>query len=83
MTVRGGTGTFVSPVRGRTLVFPIPRGRLLPDLPAGHIPLDSEWSGPEGTRVIERADVVLGVAPSTYVFVRADLQRNLFRIPLH
>jgi Tol biopolymer transport system component/predicted Ser/Thr protein kinase len=83
VTVRGGTGTFVSPVRGRTLVFPIPRGRLLPDLPAGHIPLDSEWSGPEGTRVIERADVVLGVAPSTYVFVRADLQRNLFRIPLH
>jgi eukaryotic-like serine/threonine-protein kinase len=83
VTVRGGTSTFVSAVRGRTLVLPVPRGRLLPDLPAGIIPLDSEWSGPEGTPVIERGDVVLGLEPSTYVFVRADLQRNLFRIPLH
>jgi hypothetical protein len=83
VTVQGGTSTFVSPVRGRTLAFPVPRGRLLPDLSAGAIPLDSEWSGPEGTRVIDRADVVLGLEPSTYVFVKADLQRNLFRIPLH
>ena len=39
--------------------------------------------GPAGTQVIERAGVTLGLDPSTYVFTRSELQRNLFRIPLH
>jgi hypothetical protein len=38
---------------------------------------------PPGTRLIERPLVVPGRDPSTYVFTRRDVQRNLFRIPLH
>ena len=83
ITVEGGTGTFVSSVRGRTAVIPVPEGRQLPVLPAGGFMLDSGWTGPPGTRIVDRANVVIGPDPSTYVFVRADLQQNLFRIPLH
>jgi eukaryotic-like serine/threonine-protein kinase len=83
VTVEGGTGSFVSSVRGRTAVIPVPEGRQLPVLPAGGFILDSGWSGPPGTRMIDRANVLIGPDPSAYVFVRADLQRNLFRIPLH
>jgi Tol biopolymer transport system component len=38
---------------------------------------------PPGTRLIEKSLVVPGRDPSTYVFTRRDVQRNLFRIPLH
>ena len=83
ITVEGGTGTFVSSVRGRTAVIPVPEGRQLPVLPAGGFMLGSGWTGPPGTRFIDRANVLIGPDPSTHVFVRADLQQNLFRIPLH
>jgi hypothetical protein len=38
---------------------------------------------PPGVRLIEKPLVVPGLDPSTYVFTRRDVQRNLFRIPLH
>jgi serine/threonine protein kinase len=38
---------------------------------------------PPGVRLIEKSLVVPGLDPSTYVFTRRDVQRNLFRIPLH
>ena len=68
---------------GRTLVIPVPPGRPLPELPKDGVPLDSDWTPPPGTQVIDRASIALGVDPSTYVFVKSDFQRNLFRIPLH
>lgn len=73
----------IGAVSGRTLAIPVPQGQPLPDLPASGIPLDADWIEPPGTQVIERANVVPGLDPSTYVFVRTDRQRNLFRIPLH
>ena len=36
-----------------------------------------------GARVIEHGSISPGPDPSIYVFTKRDLQRNLFRIPLH
>ena len=78
----GGSGdpSMIGP--GRTLALPIPAGRATPDLPPGGVPLDVSWSGPPGTRVIDRGLIGPGSDPSTYAFVVMELQRNLYRIPL-
>jgi hypothetical protein len=56
---------------------------VVPDLPRDGRLFDSHWPGPPGTQVIDKAGVTLGLDPSTYVFRKSDLQRSLFRIPLH
>jgi serine/threonine protein kinase/Tol biopolymer transport system component len=67
---------------GKTLVIPM-AGNSLPDLPSSGIDPATGEAAPEGTRVIEQGAVSPGPDPSTYVFTKTDLQRNLFRIPLH
>ena len=68
---------------GKTLAIPVPAGKSLPDLPTSGI--DAAVGGVElpGALVIERGALSPGPDPSTYVFTKTDLQRNLFRIPLH
>ena len=66
-----------------TFVVPIPAGRPLPDFPAAGIGSADAWRALPGVRVIVHDTVYAGADPSTYVFVRRDLQRNLFRIPIH
>ena len=66
-----------------TFVVPIPAGRPLPDFPAAGIGSADAWRALPGVRVIAHDTVYMGADPSTYVFVKMDLQRNLFRIPLH
>ena len=67
---------------GKTLAFPVPHGRPLPDLPGEGIDPGAAV-GPPGARIIENGSISPGRDPSTYVFTKTDLQRNLFRIPLH
>jgi serine/threonine protein kinase/Tol biopolymer transport system component len=67
----------------RTLVIPLPTGKVLPDLPVGGIdPRDRAVRLP-GAVAIEGGLISPGSDPSTYVFTRTDSPRNLFRIPLH
>jgi hypothetical protein len=66
---------------GKTYVIPVPAGQSLPDLPAAG--LDAGAVGLPGARIIENGSISPGADPSTYVFTKTDLQRNLFRIPLH
>ena len=49
------------------------------------LPIDLSASGlaPKASRLIEHTAISPGPDPSTYVFIKTDLQRNLFRIPLH
>jgi DNA-binding winged helix-turn-helix (wHTH) protein/Tol biopolymer transport system component len=68
---------------GKTLVIPVSAGKSLPDLPTSGISLDSNWPEQPRASVIERSAITLGPDSSRYVFVKTDLQRNLFRIPLH
>jgi hypothetical protein len=43
----------------------------------------SKGTTPRGTYVIDHLQFGPGPAPTTYAFVKRDVQRNLFRIPLH
>jgi hypothetical protein len=66
-----------------TLVIPLAPGVLVPDFPETGMNVPANQHAIPGTRIIERGRVALAPDPSTYVFVKADLQRNLYRIPLH
>jgi serine/threonine protein kinase/Tol biopolymer transport system component len=65
----------------KTLAFPLRTPNSPPDLPAEGI--SSDWTPPAGVKIVDRAVMYPGPDPSTYVFTKTDLQRNLFRIPLH
>jgi Tol biopolymer transport system component len=67
---------------GKTYAIPVPPGRSLPDLPADGIDAAAAVGLP-GIRTIEKGFISPGTDPSAYVFTKTDLQRNLFRIPLH
>ena len=69
------------PFARKSVAIPIPAGKSLPDLPAAG--LDANGIQLAGAHVIEHGPISPGSDPSTYVFVKRDLQRNLFRIPLH
>ena len=64
-----------------TYAIPVPSGRSLPELPAQGVDRDAAWPNP-GADHLEWLRLA-GADPSTYVFTKTDLQRNLFRIPLH
>jgi class 3 adenylate cyclase len=64
----------------RTLALPM-AGRTLAELFA--TPLDTAPLSAPDVRVLDHDRVAPGPDPATYVFVRADDQQNLFRVPLH
>jgi eukaryotic-like serine/threonine-protein kinase len=68
---------------GKTLVVRVAAGQSLPDLPASGIDGAAGGVTLPGARVIEYGSLSTGPDPSTFVFTKTDLQRNLFRIPLH
>jgi serine/threonine protein kinase/Tol biopolymer transport system component len=67
---------------GKALAIPVPAGTSLPDLPPSGIDRAAGGVKLPGARIVEHASLS-GPDPSTYVFAKTDLQRNLFRIPLH
>jgi hypothetical protein len=66
---------------GKTYAIPVPSGRSLPALPADGV--DRDAAGRPEVLIISNGSISPGADPSTYVFTKTDLQRNLFRIPLH
>ena len=69
------------PLRGRTLVVPLATGQSFPDFPQEGEAAQS-WANLSGARWIEQGSIAPGHDPSTYVFVKQDEFRNLFRIPI-
>jgi len=67
---------------GITLVFPVPPGQALPNLPPAGLNADSDQR-PPGVRVIRQGGVAPGPDPDTYAFAKSEFVGNLFRIPLH
>jgi hypothetical protein len=63
----------------KTLAIPLLQGKPLPDL-TGFDPLRTQLPG---SHVLDHEVLSSGPGPTTYVFTKTDLQRNLFRIPLH
>jgi eukaryotic-like serine/threonine-protein kinase len=69
--------------QGRTIAIPVPAGQSLPYLPASGIGTFADAMKLAGARVIDRENVFPGLTPTMYLFQKTELQRNLFRIPLH
>jgi hypothetical protein len=69
------------PTVTRTAVIPLPPGQLLPAFPASGITPAEVFQLP-GVRVIEQLAAVPGPDASTYLFLKTELRRNLFRIQL-
>ena len=65
-----------------TLLFPVPPGRSLPPLPATGIGLDDALAAFPGARAIPRNEISFASDPATYLFRRAELHANLFRVPI-
>jgi Tol biopolymer transport system component len=67
----------------QTLAIAVPAGNSLPDLPTSGIDAAAASVNVPGALVIKHGAVSPGLDPSTYLFTKTDLQRNLFRVPLH
>jgi len=80
--VVGDVKTSTSSAR-RAFAIPVPAGKALPDFPEGGLTDLKRAAALPGARTIEEGLISPGSDPSTYVFTKADSQRNLFRIPLH
>jgi eukaryotic-like serine/threonine-protein kinase len=65
-----------------TLVFRLPAGRVFPDLPPEGVSDPASLAARPGVIRIPVSDIAPGPDPSLYVFQRADIQSNLFRVPL-
>ena len=66
--------------QGRTLVVPVPPGRMFPDAAPGADPLQA-WEQLPGARWLNGSQFA-PVDASTYVFAKREDLRNLFRIPI-
>jgi hypothetical protein len=67
----------------KTFVIPVPAGQSLPDLPPSGIDPSTKAADLHGASIIDHGLITPGPNPSEYVFLKTDLQRNLFQIPLH
>ena len=69
-------------MRGKTVAIPVPAGRTMPVVPDGVVNRVDQWATAAGARVLEGAGSAQpGIA--RYVFAKTNVQRNLFRIPIH
>jgi Tol biopolymer transport system component len=69
-------------MRGKTVAIPVPAGRTLPVVPDAVADRSDEWATAAGARVIEGSTSAQpGI--DRFVFVKTNVQRNLFRIPIH
>jgi serine/threonine protein kinase len=65
---------------GRAIVLPVAADTGLPNLPdAGIFPGIDPRTIP-GSRIVERTETAPGLDPDTYAYVKASVQRNLFRV---
>ncbi|HEX7360399.1 MAG TPA: winged helix-turn-helix domain-containing protein, partial [Bryobacteraceae bacterium] len=67
---------------GRSLAIPIGPGETLPPFPPAGIPPQADPSIIPGAQSVARADLVPGLDPSHYVYVKTSVHRNLYRISL-
>jgi len=68
--------------RGWSYRVPLPRGEVLPRIPAGGFQSEDEIARLPGARRIDAVGVVPGPSADVYAFYRGTTQRNLYRIPI-
>ena len=67
---------------GRTYVFPLSPGSMLPSLPPTGYRTEAEMAAVPSVEIVPYGDVAPGPSPGTYAFPRITTTRNLYRIPL-
>jgi hypothetical protein len=78
-----GSRLFVNiPDQQRTLVIPISPGRMLPELPATGVDIPRERLAIAGIQVLNEAEAAPIRDPASYVYVKTETRKNLYRIPL-
>ncbi|MBI3698351.1 MAG: serine/threonine-protein kinase [Acidobacteria bacterium] len=81
--ISASSGVMTAYAVGRTFIFPLQPGRMLPDLPPTGFQGEAEMAARPGVQIIESGgDVALGPTPSIYAVSRETVHRNLYRIPL-
>jgi Tol biopolymer transport system component len=77
-----GKRLFVNVDGQRTFVLPIPSGRSLPDIPTTGLDIPPERLAITGMQVLDESDVMPSPDPSSYIYVKSEIRKNLYRIPL-
>jgi serine/threonine protein kinase len=67
---------------GKTLVIPLPPGDMFPDLPSSGIGGLEDAALFRGSRLIDGWNLSPAPDPSVFAYVKMNVHRNLFRIPL-
>jgi hypothetical protein len=70
---------------GKSIAITLPQGKELPDLPLSGFNSQEDVKGVHVVAEIDMKDKTIfapGPNPSVYAYVKATVQRNLFRIPL-
>jgi Tol biopolymer transport system component len=65
-----------------TLVIPLAPGTLVPNVPEPGVNMPANRASIPGLQVI-RGRALIGADPTVFLYVKADLVRNLYRVPLH
>ena len=68
---------------GKRYAIPVSPDKSLTDLPLDGITSDADLAKLNARLVINRDSVSPGSDPSTYVFTKTDVQRNLSKILMH
>ena len=67
---------------GQMIALPVVSETGLPDLPEAGIESAEQAAAIAGNFVVEQANIVPGLDPATYAYVKTTAHRNLFRIHL-
>jgi dipeptidyl aminopeptidase/acylaminoacyl peptidase len=67
---------------GRSYLVPLPRGQVVPRIPAKGFHSEDEVARIPGARKVEDVFVVPGPSAGEYAFYRGNAQRNLYQIPI-
>jgi Tol biopolymer transport system component len=64
------------------LFVPLQRGQVFPEFPAARTDALTAWRKLPGVRTEERPASIPGLDESSYIVIKTDERRNLFRVPL-
>jgi serine/threonine protein kinase/Tol biopolymer transport system component len=67
---------------GPTYAIPLPRGQMLPRVPASGFQSKEAIAALPGARLVSAGSVYPGPEPSIYAFTKVTAQRNIYRVPV-
>jgi hypothetical protein len=75
-------GDMLSTAIAGTYAIPLRRGSMIPPLPPAGVKSADDLANLPGVQLIDAAVAAPGLSPSTYVYTKTSVHRNLYRVPL-